>query len=189
MPTEPITDPSDAPPVFNPYHHMYFSDGFVYAPPPSVPFVAVSSPRLVTFVANETGDNDNHSEGGQLSGEIGAGTRRSSNAFWFNAHSAYLGCENHSAHQCVLKITGLVYQSETKSEVAAFHQTVKLLPCYLPNNCHLTQIDFAESMKGLSGLRIQASVNDEPVSWFMDNLALGWSNNTCAAGLLRARSR
>ncbi|THX27639.1 hypothetical protein D6D12_05368 [Aureobasidium pullulans] len=189
LPTEPITDPSDAPPVFNPYHHMYFSDGFVYAPPPSVPFVAVSSPRLVMFVANETGDNDNHSEGGQLSGEIGAGTRRSSNAFWFNAHSAYLGCENHSAHQCVLKITGLVYQSETKSEVAAFHQTVKLLPCYLPDNCHLTQIDFSESMKGLSGLRIQASVNEEPVSWFMDNLALGWSNNTCAAGLLRARSR
>ncbi|THY08160.1 hypothetical protein D6D01_09677 [Aureobasidium pullulans] len=189
LPTEPITDPSDAPPVFNPYHHMYFSDGFVYAPPPSVPFVAVSSPRLVMFVANETGDNDNHSEGGQLSGEIGAGTSRSSNAFWFNAHGAYLGCENHSAHECVLKITGLVYQSETKSEVAAFHQTVKLLPCYLPDNCHLTQIDFSESMKGLSGLRIQASVNEEPVSWFMDNLALGWSNNTCAAGLLRSRSR
>ncbi|THY71605.1 hypothetical protein D6C86_04630 [Aureobasidium pullulans] len=189
LPTEPITDSSDAPPVFNPYHHMYFSDGFVYAPPPSVPFEAASSPRLVMFVANETGDNDNHSEGGQLSGEIGAGTRRSSNAFWFNAHSAYLGCENHSAHQCVLKITGLVYQSETKSEVAAFHQTVKLLPCYLPDNCHLTQIDFSESMKGMSGLRIQASVNEEPVSWFMDNLALGWSNNTCAAGLLRARSR
>ncbi|KAI4794334.1 hypothetical protein E4T44_12515, partial [Aureobasidium sp. EXF-8845] len=83
LPTEPITEASQAPPVSNPYHHMYFSNGFVYAPPPSLPFLPVSSPHLVMFVANET---DNHSEGGQLSGEIGAGRRRSSSAFWFDAH-------------------------------------------------------------------------------------------------------
>jgi hypothetical protein len=114
---------------------MYFSDGFVYAPPPSVPFLPVSSPRLVMFVANETGENDNHSEGGQLPGEIGAGVRRSSSAFWFDAYSAYLGCDNPSAYQCELQITGLVYHEKTKSEVAAFHQTVSLLPCLLPDNC------------------------------------------------------
>ncbi|KAI4716672.1 hypothetical protein E4T48_07144 [Aureobasidium sp. EXF-10727] len=189
LPTDPITEPSQASPVFNPYHHMFFSDGFVYAPPPTLPFLPVSSPRLVMFVANKTGDNDNPSEGGQLSGEIGAGTRRSSSAFWFNAYSAYLGCDNHSAYQCKLQITGLVYHEHTKSEVAAFHQTVSLLPCLLPDNCELNKVYFDSSMKGLSGIRIQASANDEPVSWFMDNLALGWSNNTCAAGLLRGRSQ
>ncbi|CAD0083442.1 unnamed protein product [Aureobasidium vineae] len=189
LPTDPITEPSQASPVFNPYHHMYFSDGFVYAPPPTLPFLPVSSPRLVMFVANKTSDNENHSEGGQVSGEIGAGTRRSSSAFWFNARSAYLGCDNHSAYQCKLQITGLVYNEHTKSEVAAFHQTVSLLSCLLPDNCELKKVYFDSSMKELSGLRIQASANEEPVSWFMDNLALGWSDNTCAAGLLRGRSQ
>jgi hypothetical protein len=184
-----MTEASQAPDVFNPYHHMYFSDGFVYAPPPSVPFLPVSSPRLVMFVANETGENDNHSEGGQLPGEIGAGIRRSSSAFWFDAYSAYLGCDNPSAYQCELQITGLVYHEKTKSDVAAFHQTVSLLPCLLPDNCELQKVHFDSSMKGLSGIRIQASADYEPVSWFMDNLALGWSNNTCAAGLLRERSQ
>lgn len=168
---------------------MYFSDGFVYAPPPSMPFLPVSPPHLVMFVANDTGDNDNHNERGQVSGEIGAGIRRSSSAFWFNAYSAYLGCDNHSADQCKLQITGQVYHEETKSEVAAFHHTVFLSPCLLPDHCELKQVHFDLSMKALSSLRIEASVNDGPVSWFMDNLALGWSNNTCAAGLLREESQ
>ncbi|KAG9892367.1 hypothetical protein KCU98_g16983, partial [Aureobasidium melanogenum] len=187
LPTDSVSEPNQASPVSNPYHHMYFSDGFVYAPPPSMPFLPVSPPRLVMFVANETGDN--HNEEGQLSGEIGAGIRRSSSAFWFDAYSAYLGCDNRSADQCKLQITGLVYHEETKSEVAAFHQTMFLSPCLLPNHCELKQFHFDLSMKALSGLRIEASVNDGPVSWFMDNLALGWSNNTCAAGLLREESQ
>jgi hypothetical protein len=165
---------------------MYFSDGFVYAPPPSLPFLPISPPRLVMFVANET---NNHNEGGQLPGEIGAGRRRSSSAFWFDAHSAYLGCDNPSAYQCELEITGLVYHEKTKSEVAAFHQTLSILPCHLPNNCELQQVHFDLSMKELSGIRIQASANYEPVNWFMDNLTLGWSNNTRAAGLLRESSQ
>jgi hypothetical protein len=138
------------------------------------------------FVANET---DNHNEGGQLPGEIGAGRRRSSSAFWFNAHSVYLGCDNPSAYQCELQITGLVYHEKTRSEVAVFHQTVSLLPCLLPKNCELQQVHFDSSMKGLSGIRIQASANYVPVNWFMDDLTLGWSNNTCAAGLLRESSQ
>ncbi|KAG9674986.1 hypothetical protein KCU95_g9332, partial [Aureobasidium melanogenum] len=189
LPTEPITVSSQASPVSNPYHHLYFSDGFVYAPPPSMPFLPVSPPHLVMFVANETSDNHNLNEGGQVSGDIEAGIRRSSSAFWFNAHSAYLGCDNRSTNPCKLQITGLVYQEETKSGVAAFHQTVFLAPCLLPDHCELKQVHFDLSMKALSGLRIEASVNDEPVSWFMDNLALGWSNNTCAAGLLREESQ
>ncbi|KAH0372405.1 hypothetical protein KCU65_g1091, partial [Aureobasidium melanogenum] len=189
LPTQPITESSQASPVSDPYHHLYFSDGFVYAPPPSMPFLPVSPPHLVMFVANETSDNHNLNDGGQFSGDIGAGIRRSSSAFWFNAHSAYLGCDNHSADQCKLQITGLVYQEETKSEVAAFHQTVFLSPCLLPDHCELKQVHFDLSMKALSGLRIEASVNDEPVSWFLDNLALGWTNNTCTAGLLREESQ
>lgn len=167
---------------------MYFSDGFVYVPPPQVPFAAVSSPRLVMFVANETGDGDNHSEGGQLSGEIGAGTRRSSNAFWFNAYSAYLGCDNVGPEECNVQISGLVYQNSTKSEVVAFQQNATLPPCLIFENCQLTQVKFAKSMKGLSGIRIQAFNGGESRSWFMDNLALGWYNNSCDAGLLRGRS-
>ncbi|KAI5199965.1 hypothetical protein E4T39_05966 [Aureobasidium subglaciale] len=188
---------SAGPPIFNPYHHMYFSNGFVYAAPGSDPFgPSTSDRRLVMFKANDTGDSDNHNEGGQLPGELGAGIRRSSNAFWFNAYSAQLGCDYESNASCTLQITGLVYQNETKTEVAAYHQTVRLPPCSpsigdpLMINCQLTEVLFAQSMQGLSGLRVQACSDAGTArSWFMGDLALGWTNNTCAAGLLRGRSQ
>ncbi|KAI5269747.1 hypothetical protein E4T47_06859 [Aureobasidium subglaciale] len=193
-----ISEPSAGPPIFNPYHHMYFSDGFVYAAPGSRPFGgSASDRRLVMFVANNTGDSDNHNEGGQLPGEFGAGIRRSSSAFWFNAHSALIGCDGlDTSADCTVQITGLVYNNETKAEFAAFEQTVMLPPCspHTGNiamiNCQLTEVRFAQSMQELSGLRVQAFSNAGTArSWFMGDLTLGWSNNTCAAGLLRGRSQ
>lgn len=87
-----------------------------------------------------------------------------------------------------MQISGLVYQKGTDSEVAAFHQNVTLPPCLSSEKCQLEQVQFPQSMRGLSGIRIQAFVGNERRSWFMDNLALGWYNNTCDAGLLRTRS-
>lgn len=158
-------------------------------PPPSTPFEAISSPRLVMFLANQTGeDSNNHGDGNQLAGEIGAGQRRSSDAFWFNAYSAYLGCDNEGPDDCIMQISGLVLQNSTKQEVTAYQQNFTLTACPGLTDCHLQRIDFPNIMRGLSGIRIEAFVGSERRSWFMDDLSLGWYNNSCAAGMLRIRS-
>jgi hypothetical protein len=55
MPTENDTAITQAPPIQNPYHHLTFSDGYVYAPAPSEPYAPVSSPHLAVFLSNATG--------------------------------------------------------------------------------------------------------------------------------------
>ncbi|KAL1306693.1 hypothetical protein AAFC00_005363 [Neodothiora populina] len=187
-PMEPITDPNDAPPVFNPYHHLYFANGYVYIPPPSDPFPPVSEPRLVMFLTNETGPSDNPGAGGEHVGEIGAGDRASQSAFWFNAYSAYLGCDNAGPEDCTVQVSGYVFQGSGK-EVMAYQQNFTLPGCPGFDNCRLKHVFFPKSMVGLSGLQFQASVNGEHRVFFMDNLSLGWYNNTCAAGLMRTRSK
>lgn len=42
-----------------------------------------------------------------------------------------------------------------------------------------------DDFRSLTGLEFIATIGGTPVTWFMDDLRLGWSNNTCAAGLRR----
>lgn len=187
---DPITDVSEAPPVFNPYHHLTFSNGFVYIPPPTDPFPPVSAPPLIMFLTNETGPSNNPDAGLVRPGEISAGVYSSNSAFWFNAYSAYLACDNSGPDDCTMSISGYTYLTGTDNdETLAYQHNVTILPCPGYKDCHLQKVDFPPMFKGLSGLQIQAYVGGEQKMWFMDDLSMGWSNNTCAAGLLRQRSR
>ena len=38
-----------------------------------------------------------------------------------------------------------------------------------------------EEFRNLTGLQIVATVGTEPVTWYADNIYVGWSNNSCAA--------
>lgn len=140
------------------------------------------------FLTNETGPSNNPHAGGQRAGEIGAGNRASNSAFWFNAYGAYLGCDNEGPDECVMQISGYTWQKDGEEELLAYQQNVTLPPCPDYKDCKLTPITFAGSMKGLSGIRFQAFVNGDQRMWYIDDLALGWYNNTCSAGLLRVRS-
>ncbi|GAB7357138.1 hypothetical protein MBLNU459_g7933t1 [Dothideomycetes sp. NU459] len=188
-PLNPITDPLNAPPVFNPYHHLFFSNGFVYIPPPTDPFPPISPPRLIMFLTNDTGPTSSTDAGLEQSGEIGTGDRASSSAFWFNTYSAYLGCDNEGPDPCIMQISGFVWQASSNTEISAYQQNVTIPACPGLVDCRLRQTSFSSAMTGLSGIRIQALVGDEKRAWYMDNLAMGWYNNTCSAGLLRQMSR
>lgn len=59
-------------------------------------------------------------------------------------------------------------------------------PCPGLENCSLALVEFADGFRGLTGLQIIATVGNTRVDWYMDNLSLGWSNNTCAAQLERS---
>ncbi|KAK0253167.1 hypothetical protein LTS09_011838 [Friedmanniomyces endolithicus] len=158
------TDITQAPPIPNPYHHLTFSNGYVYAPQPSVPYLPSSAPHLAVFLANGSGMTASSMQ----PGEVGDGPYESMSAFWFDAFS-------------------YTWSPDANNEIATYTQNATVAPCPGLANCQLQQVSFPTSFRGLSGVRMQAFVGNEPRMFFLDDMALGWSNNTCQAGLTRLR--
>ncbi|KAK4903407.1 hypothetical protein LTR27_000338 [Elasticomyces elasticus] len=177
------TDITQAPPVPNPYHHLTFSDGYVYAPQPSEPYLPSSEPHLAVFLANGTGVTARSVQ----PGEIGDGPYESNSAFWFDAFSAMMGCDNAGPDPCTIVFTGYTYSAAAKDEIATYTQNATVAPCPALNNCPLQPVSFPTSFRSLSGVRMQAFVGNEQRMFLLDDMELGWSNNTCQAGMTRQR--
>ena len=176
---------TDIPPIFNPYHKLYFQKYFGYVPPPTDPFPPISGRQLAVYREsglNIAGPADADFE---LTGEIGAGPRASNNAYWIDAYSAYLGCTNPGPESCTITINGYV----DGATVSHMTQTVNQPPCPGLKNCSLALVAFEDGFRGLTGFQIIATVASKPVDWYMDDFSLGWSNNTCTAQLERSSSR
>ncbi|KAI7363238.1 hypothetical protein KC354_g6645 [Hortaea werneckii] len=177
------TDITQAPPVPNPYHHLIFSDGYVYGPSPKVPYVPSSQPKLAVFLANASGVTARPRSSTMESGEVGDGPYESASAFWFDAYSAFFGCD--SPDGCTMVFTGYTYSADAKDEVPSYSQnaTIPACPTLTSGNasCQLQRVDFPRAFRGLSGLRMQAFSGNEERMFFLDDLALGWTNNDCEA--------
>lgn len=180
------TDITTAPPIFGPYHRFYFSQGYVYAPKPDEPYVPVSQPHLAVFITNGTGSSNSVAPGYIRPGEIEA-NNIAIRAFWFDAYSAFLGCDNAGPQDCRMEFSGYTYTGFTDDEILTYQQNVTIPACPSQKGCQLQQVEFPVVMRGLSGLQIRAFVGDEQRIWFMDNLALGWYDTSCAAGMKRAQ--
>ena len=89
----------------------------------------------------------------------------------------YLGCKNAGPADCVIYINGYIDGKATR--VAS--QTVVQPPCPALKNCALSLVQFGADFRRLTGVQILASVDRGAITWYMDNLQLGWSNNSCAA--------
>ncbi|KAK5110499.1 hypothetical protein LTR85_001012 [Meristemomyces frigidus] len=181
------TDITQAPPVPNPYHHLTFSNGYVYGPSPRVPYLPASSPKLAVFLAGASGMTARS----QKPGEIGDGTYEAMSAFWFDAYSAFFGCDNNGTDTCTMVFTGYTYSPSAKDEIPSYTQNATIPPCAGiasgAGNCKLQQVFFPDAFRSLSGLQIQAFVGNTERMFFVDDIAMGWSNNTCEAGLTRLR--
>ena len=180
------SDPSDTdgPPIFNPYRKLYWEEHFAYVPPPTDPFPPHSPPQLAVYQEASLTISPSPDTGLELVGEIGAGSRASDSAYWIDAYSAWLGCANSGPDYCHIEVRGYAY-GMTESIVA---QSFTQPPCPGLKNCSLALVEFPSGFSRLSGLQIIATVADKPVTWYMDDLSLGWSNNTCAAQLERSSS-
>ena len=191
MPTnQNTTDITQAPPIENPYYHLTFSDGYVYAPQPKEPFAPVSPPHLAVFVPTGSGKRITTPFGNfSKAGEISDGPREAISAYWFDARSAFLGCDNRGSDDCTMVVSAYRWSPTQKTEVLADEHNVTTKACAKSSDCKLQQVDFPSSFRGLTGLQIQAFVNNKEKMFFMDDLALRWSNNTCAAGMLRQSSQ
>jgi len=184
---------TQAPPIFSPYHHLTFSNGYIHGGKPHQPFAPHSGDQLAVFLASGNGTNDTtwHQNGLTMNaprtepGEITDGPYDGLPAFWFNAKGAWLGCDNDGPEPCVFNITGWTWDSQLGDEVATYNTQIELPPCPGFENCQLQQVDFPESFRGLSGIQIQAFANKKPGMFFMDDLALSWFDNSCAAGMQR----
>ncbi|KAM0800859.1 hypothetical protein BDR22DRAFT_237313 [Usnea florida] len=173
---------TDIPPIFNPYHKLFFQEYFGYVPPPSDPFPPISPPQLAVYRANDSGATASPGAGLELTGEIGSGPRASNSAYWIDAYSAYLGCTNSGPNDCSITVKGYQNSSAFSYITQGFTQS----PCPEMKNCSLALVELADGFRNLTGLQIIATVGGTPVDWYMDNLSLGWSNNTCAAQLERS---
>ncbi|GAB7365796.1 hypothetical protein MBLNU230_g7129t1 [Neophaeotheca triangularis] len=186
-PTDPDTNITQAPPVRQPYHHLAFSNGYVYSPAPEEPFVPRSEPHLLVFLANETADPSTGAGGSIRHGEIGGARSDDDPAFWFNAYRAWLGCDNAGPDDCTLVMTAYGWDGASQAEQTVGTTNVTLAPCETMANCQLQSVEFPSGWDNLSGLQIRAFVENEERMFFMDDLDMGWSNNTCEAGLARMR--
>ena len=184
------TDITQAPPIENPYHHFAFSDGYVYAPDPKVPFEPISQPHLAVFLGNGTGMKASQSHAHTIEdGEFADGPYEASTSFWFDAYSAWLGCDNEGPEVCTLVMSAYTYSSEEGDEVLAYQKNATIPGCPGFKDCKLQKVEFPDTFKGLSGLQIQAFVGEEERMFFMDDVAMHWTENSCIAGLTRQRAR
>lgn len=133
-------------------------------------------------------NNGTPQPGDEYLGEFGAGPRFAESAYWIDAYGAAMGCDNKGPENCVVTFTGFVYSNSSNAEVVKTSTNVTIPPCPGLKNCILHPVTIGAGFTNLSGLRIEAKVAGKPVIWFMDNVQLAWSNNTCAAGLERLQS-
>lgn len=172
----------------NPYHHLFYANGFTYVPDKWEPYPAISQPNVAMFLPLAGRLLPNTAFAGTLlPGEIGAGPRASVSAYWFNAYSGFFGCALNGLAPCILRISGYRYDEALKQEVLVAEQNATLPACLGYVNCQLTQIFFNEQFIALSGIQFSAFTYDLgiPQVHMMDDLQMEWWNNTCSAGILR----
>lgn len=123
---------------------------------------------------------------------FGAGYRDADEHYWFNAYSAWVGCNNTSPDPtitCDFVATAYQYDYARARDIVVSTQHFTEEPCDLQSGCQLQEIQFEASFRNLSTMSFYAVVLGQPVTLYIDSLALDWYNNTCAAGLARASSR
>jgi hypothetical protein len=118
-------------------------------------------------------------------GDITDGPYNGLPAFWFNAYDAWLGCDNNGPDNCVFNVTGSTWDANAGDDVETYNTQIEVPPCPNFHHCPLQHMEFPDNFRGLSGIQIQAFVNNKPVMFFMDDMALGWYDNSCDAGMKR----
>ncbi|KAF2012127.1 hypothetical protein BU24DRAFT_495201 [Aaosphaeria arxii CBS 175.79] len=174
--------------MINPYHHLFYSNGLTYIPDKWGAYRAVSQPNIAMFLPlNGKLLPDNAAAGTLLEGEIGAGPRASVNAYWFNARSGYFGCSLSGISPCALRISGYRFDPILQREVKVAEQNVTIPACWGFVGCQLTRVFFSDRFRGLSGIQFKAYTYNLgiPQVYMLDDLAMEWYNNSCAAGVMR----
>jgi hypothetical protein len=176
-------------PVFNPYHQFDFSDGFTVVPPPTDPYLPSSPPLLLEFIPdfNVNGTNPlagpNTAEQG-YSGQISDGDHGLTGCFIFNMYGASFGCDS-KGRDCDFTFTGLRLDMASGEAYPVTLQNYSISACPALSDCSLRPISLDDTFVDLNAVQIKVTVAGSPEMWWMDDLHLGWFNNSCSMGLCR----
>ncbi|TGO18635.1 hypothetical protein BTUL_0008g00160 [Botrytis tulipae] len=184
------SDTNVQPELFNPYHQFLFSDGFTVVPSPKrLPFLPSSKPLLLEFIPNFEANSSNRKTGPNaadhgFSGQIESGDEGLTGCFNFNLYGASLGCDS-MGPSCDFAFTGYKYDVASKETSLVTQQVIHVPACPELSNCVLTTVDLNSSFKDLTYFLMNVTVAGKPKIWWMDDLRLGWSDNSCSMGLCR----
>ena len=123
-----------------------------------------------------------HSTNGTNAGSFGVGDDHlAESALYFNAKSVYIGCTNKGPSHCEIDFRGYIYEPAFHNQGELHLQIVYQPPCPTLTNCGMLYIPFNPDFQNLTTLQITATVEGNPVDWYMDNLELEWADNSCEA--------
>lgn len=205
LPSFSTSNPNEtaSPPIFAPYDHFYWSQGYGYSSPPKTPYTSQlnRTNRIAIYnPTDEMANADATKEGRELPGSFGAGYRFWSSVYWFDAKSTYVGCKD-TTKPCDISVTGYRWHPADSPnaaraqghEVLAFSQTHSISPpaCHPETlTCNMTKISFdAAKYSGLSTINFVANQSGANAGFYLDSFTATWTNSTCEAGLERASSR
>lgn len=162
-------------------------------PPPTAPVVPQNGSHLAIFVPTQSETNSSVSQsansGDLPPGSFGAGPRAKNNAYWFNANTLYVFCDNGATDaelKCDVVVSGYRWDEATQSERVVITQHFPQPPCPNFRGCQTTEIFLNSGFVELSSLGLYAVVKGQQKILFVDTVELSWWNNTCAAGLYRS---
>ena len=197
-----IRGPRPPPQILNPYQKLYFNSNYSYLSPPSSPYIPQSSPNLAiyraiaaspTSSAHDSSDSNGEmtpnlapvDDGFLLPGELGSGPHADSSMHWISPVSGFFGCtDGNAALPCILTIRGYVGVAPRKQPSVA--QVVTVPPCPAMTGCELVPVTFRDDFEGLTALQVVATVGEEMVDWYVDDLVIDWFDTSCEAQTARA---
>jgi hypothetical protein len=118
------------------------------------------------------------------SGDIGNADHGALGCFSFNVYGASFGCDS-TGPDCVFAFTGYKYSNATGLPTSIASETASISACPALKDCQLSPINLDSTFQNLDIIRINVTVAGQPKMWWMDNLRMGWTDNSCSSGLCR----
>ncbi|KAJ3492617.1 hypothetical protein NLG97_g5269 [Lecanicillium saksenae] len=177
-------------PLLNPAGDLWFSEGFLVAPPSSPPtdaYIPSSGSQLVEFLPPALVP-DVPFEGSGDTAEISVGPNEISPCFRFNFYGASLGCAAEGVEQwCEFEFSAYTYNEALGSEASLSWSETKRVPA-CPNfphgPCPLTPVQL-DGYNNVASILVTVRVGLELRAWWGDDFQIGWTDNTCEATTCR----
>ncbi|OAA46010.1 hypothetical protein BBO_03651 [Beauveria brongniartii RCEF 3172] len=173
-------------PLLNPAGDLWFSEGFLVAPPSSPPsdaYLASSGNQLLQFMPPALVP-DAPFDGAGDTAEISVGPNEISSCFRFNFYGASLGCAAEGVEQwCEFEFSAYTYNETLGSETSLDWSETKRIPA-CPNfpqgPCALFPVQL-DGYNNLTSILVTVRVGLELRAWWGDDFHVGWTDNTCEA--------
>ncbi|KAI0409307.1 hypothetical protein F4802DRAFT_244052 [Xylaria palmicola] len=117
--------------------------------------------------------------------DISVGHQSHTTCFSFNFTSVNFGCDSKET-PCSVTFTGFQFDHVKRRKVEVISKTVSIPACPRSEKCALTPLAVS-GFDGVTSITVQAETDGKPTTWWADDFAFGWFQDTCEYGLCRSR--